>query len=88
MAFYRTGDLMVATADGYLTYVGRIKDVIRRGGLQIDILEMERLLSEHPKIAEVAVIGAPHPRLGEQAVMVVSPRQIRTARSSKSWWRI
>lgn len=69
--FYRTGDLMIASADGYLTYVGRIKDVIRRAGLQIDILEMERLLSEHPKIAEVAVIGAPHPRLGEQAVMVV-----------------
>lgn len=72
--FYRTGDLMMATADDYLTYVGRIKDVIRRGGLQIDILEMERLLSEHPKIAEVAVIGAPHPRLGEQAVMVVLPK--------------
>lgn len=72
--FYRTGDLMMATADGYLTYVGRIKDVIRRGGLQIDVLEMERLLSEHPKIAEVAVIGAPHPRLGEQAVMVVLPK--------------
>lgn len=72
--FYRTGDLMMATADGYLTYVGRIKDVIRRGGLQIDILEMERLLSGHPKIAEVAVIGTPHPRLGEQAVMVVLPQ--------------
>jgi acyl-CoA synthetase (AMP-forming)/AMP-acid ligase II len=72
--FYRTGDLMMATDDGYLTYVGRIKDVIRRGGLQIDVLEMERLLSEHPKIAEVAVIGAPHPRLGEQAVMVVLPK--------------
>lgn len=72
--FYRTGDLMIASADGYLTYVGRIKDVIRRGGLQIDILEMERLLSEHPKIAEVAVIGAPHPRLGEQAVMLVLPK--------------
>lgn len=72
--FYRTGDLMMATEDGYLTYVGRIKDVIRRGGLQIDILEMERLLAEHPKIAEVAVIGAPHPRLGEQAVMVVLPK--------------
>jgi acyl-CoA synthetase (AMP-forming)/AMP-acid ligase II len=68
--FYRTGDLMAATADGYLTYIGRMKDVIRRGGLQIDVLEMERLLAEHPKIAEVAVIGAPHPRLGEQAVMV------------------
>ena len=47
--FYRTGDLMIATADGYLTYVGRIKDVIRRGGLQIDVLEMERLLAEHAR---------------------------------------
>ena len=72
--FYRTGDLMIATEDGYLTYVGRIKDVIRRGGLQIDVLEMERLLSEHPKIAEVAVVGEPHPRLGEQAVMLVIPK--------------
>lgn len=72
--FYRTGDLMAATADGYLTYVGRIKDVIRRGGLQIDVLEMERLLCEHPQIAEVAVVGEPHPRLGEQAVMLVIPR--------------
>jgi acyl-CoA synthetase (AMP-forming)/AMP-acid ligase II len=72
--FYRTGDLMIATADGYLTYVGRIKDVIRRGGLQIDVLEMERLLAEHPKVTEVAVVGEPHPRLGEQAVMLVIAR--------------
>ena len=72
--FYRTGDLMIATADGYLTYVGRIKDVIRRGGLQIDVLEMERLLAEHGKVAEVAVVGEPHPRLGEQAVMLIIPK--------------
>jgi acyl-coenzyme A synthetase/AMP-(fatty) acid ligase len=72
--FYRTGDLMIETADGSLTYVGRIKDVIRRGGLQIDVLEMERLLAEHAKIAEVAVVGEPHPRLGEQAVMLVIPK--------------
>lgn len=75
--FYRTGDLMIATDDGYLTYVGRIKDVIRRGGLQIDVLEMERLLAEHPKVAAVAVVGEPHPRLGEQAVMLVIARSDR-----------
>ena len=71
--FYRTGDLMIATADGYISCAGRIKDVIRRGGLQIDVLEMERLLAEHAKIAEVVVVGVAHPRLGEQAVMVVIP---------------
>jgi len=72
--FYRTGDLMIETADGYLTYAGRIKDVIRRGGLQIDVIEMERMLAAHPKIAEAVVVGEPHPRLGEQAVMVVIPK--------------
>ena len=72
--FYRTGDLMIATEDGYLSCAGRIKDVIRRGGLQIDVLEMERLLAEHAKIAEVVVVGIAHPRLGEQAVIVAIPR--------------
>lgn len=72
--FYRTGDLMIESSDGYLTYAGRIKDVIRRAGLQIDVIEMERLLAEHPKVAEVVVVGQPHPRLGEQAVMVLIPK--------------
>jgi acyl-CoA synthetase (AMP-forming)/AMP-acid ligase II len=72
--FYRTGDLMIQTADGYLTCAGRIKDVIRRAGLQIDVLEMEKMLAEHPKIAEVVVVGESHPRLGEQAVVVVIAR--------------
>jgi acyl-coenzyme A synthetase/AMP-(fatty) acid ligase len=72
--FYRTGDLMIATDDGYLTCAGRIKDVIRRGGLQIDVIEMEKLLAEHPRVAEVVVVGTAHPRLGEQAVMVVIPK--------------
>ncbi len=48
--------------------------MIRRGGLQIDVLEMERLLSEHAKIAEVVVVGIAHPRLGEQAVIVAIPK--------------
>jgi len=72
--FYRTGDLMIASEDGYISCAGRIKDVIRRGGLQIDVLEMERLLAEHGKIAEVVVVGSAHPRLGEQAVVVAIPR--------------
>ncbi|MFL6599873.1 MAG: class I adenylate-forming enzyme family protein [Steroidobacteraceae bacterium] len=68
--FYQTGDLMIASDEGYISCAGRIKDVIRRGGLQIDVLEMERLLAEHPQIAEVVVVGTAHPRLGEQAVIV------------------
>jgi acyl-coenzyme A synthetase/AMP-(fatty) acid ligase len=49
--------------------------VIRRAGLQIDVLEMERMLAGHSKIAEAVVVGEAHPRLGEQAVMVVIPKQ-------------
>jgi cyclohexanecarboxylate-CoA ligase len=68
--FYRTGDLMFQDAAGCVTWSGRLKDVIRRGGLQIDVLEMEAMLARHPKIADVVVVGEPDPRLGERAVVV------------------
>jgi acyl-CoA synthetase (AMP-forming)/AMP-acid ligase II len=68
--FYRSGDLLVESGDGYVTWSGRTKDIIRRGGLQIDPLEMENVLAGHPRIHEVVVIGEPDPRLGERAVVV------------------
>jgi cyclohexanecarboxylate-CoA ligase len=68
--FYRTGDLMVEDGDGYLTWSGRLKDIIRRGGLQIDAVEIENMLSQHAKIAEVVVVGEPDLRVGERAVAV------------------
>jgi acyl-CoA synthetase (AMP-forming)/AMP-acid ligase II len=71
--FYRTGDLIVRDAVGRLRWAGRLKDVIRRGGLQIDVIEMETMLSEHPLVGEVAVVGEPDARMGERAVAVVVP---------------
>lgn len=71
--FYRTGDLMVRDSHGRLRWSGRLKDVIRRGGLQIDVIEMESVLAEHAKVAAVAVIGEADPRMGERAVAVVVP---------------
>jgi acyl-CoA synthetase (AMP-forming)/AMP-acid ligase II len=68
--FYRSGDLMVQSAEGYVSWTGRTKDIIRRGGLQIDPIEIEGMLSRHPQIATVAVVGQPDPRLGERAVIV------------------
>ena len=68
--FYRSGDLITLDDDGYVTWRGRSKDVIRRGGLQIDPIEMEGMLDAHPKISVVVVVGEPHPRLGEHAVIV------------------
>jgi len=71
--FYRSGDLMVKSPQGYVSWSGRTKDIIRRGGLQIDPIEMEGMLVEHAKVAMVVVVGQPHPRLGERAVIVAVP---------------
>jgi acyl-CoA synthetase (AMP-forming)/AMP-acid ligase II len=71
---YKTGDLLVEHPGGYLRWEGRIKEIVRRGGLMIDAIELSDLLSEHPQIAEVIVVGTPDARLGERAVAVVVPR--------------
>jgi acyl-CoA synthetase (AMP-forming)/AMP-acid ligase II len=71
--YYRTGDLMVLSPEGYVSWSGRTKDIIRRGGLQIDPIEIEGMLSRHPQIATVAVVGQPDMRLGERAVIVAVP---------------
>jgi acyl-CoA synthetase (AMP-forming)/AMP-acid ligase II len=72
--FLHTGDVMSIDDGGFVRYIGRLKDVIRRGGINIDPLELERLLVQHPDVTDVTVVGMPHPRLGEQAVAVVVPR--------------
>ena len=71
--FYRSGDLMVESPEGYVSWTGRTKDIIRRGGLQIDPIEIEGMLARHPRIASVAVVGQADPRLGERAVIVAVP---------------
>jgi acyl-CoA synthetase (AMP-forming)/AMP-acid ligase II len=68
--FYRSGDLLVESDQGYVNWRGRSKDIIRRGGLQIDSVEMEGFLDEHPKISTVVVVGVPDSRLGERAAVV------------------
>jgi acyl-coenzyme A synthetase/AMP-(fatty) acid ligase len=64
---YRTGDIGTLDADGYFTFVGRQKDIIRRGGLTIVPMEIELVLLRHPAIREVAVVGVDDDRLGERA---------------------
>jgi len=72
--WYRTGDLGFLDADGYLTVTDRLKDIIIRGGENISAKEIEDLLAEHPAIAEVAVVAAPDPVMGERVCAVVVPR--------------
>jgi fatty-acyl-CoA synthase len=61
-----TGDLAVMAEDGYVEIVGRIKDMVIRGGENIYPREIEEFLFAHPEIAEVQVIGVPDQRYGEE----------------------
>lgn len=64
--WYRTGDLGRMRPTGHLEIVGRIKDMIARGGEKIFPAEVEAFLYTHPNVAEAYVIGAPDERLGEE----------------------
>jgi acyl-CoA synthetase (AMP-forming)/AMP-acid ligase II len=66
-----TGDLGKLDPDGYLYIVGRSKDVIIRGGNNVHATDVEHALVQHEAIKEVAVVGAPHPVLGEDVVAFV-----------------
>lgn len=72
--WFRTGDRAVIDPDGWVTITGRSKDIVIRGGENIPVAAIEGLLSTHPAIREVAVIGLPDRRLGETATAVVVPR--------------
>jgi acyl-CoA synthetase (AMP-forming)/AMP-acid ligase II len=69
--FFRTGDLGIVRPDGHVTLTGRLKDVIIRKGENISAREVEDLLYEHPKVADVAVIGLPDAARGERVCAVV-----------------
>jgi acyl-CoA synthetase (AMP-forming)/AMP-acid ligase II len=69
----RTGDVGVLDDDGYITIVGRKKEVIIRGGLNIAPREIEDLITQMPQVAEVAVVGLPDERLGEIVCACVVP---------------
>ncbi|WP_428951504.1 AMP-binding protein [Streptomyces sp. cg35] len=66
-----TGDLAVLREDGYAQIVGRIKDMIIRGGENIYPREIEEFLYGHPKIADVQVVGVPHEKYGEEVLACV-----------------
>ncbi|MDI3336992.1 malonyl-CoA synthase [Defluviimonas aestuarii] len=71
--FFITGDLGVMDDDGYVTIVGRGKDLIISGGFNVYPKEVELVLDALPGVLESAVIGAPHPDFGEGVVAVVVP---------------
>ena len=72
--WFITGDLGMADADGYLHIVGRSKDLIISGGYNIYPIEVESMLDALPGVAESAVIGLPHPDLGEAGFAVLTAK--------------
>ncbi|MFD0361325.1 AMP-binding protein [Nocardia sp. GCM10030253] len=70
----RTGDLGVLDLEGRLHVVGRLKEVVIRGGANISPAEVEQLLAVHPDVRDVVCFGVPHRVLGEQLAACVVPR--------------
>ncbi|THA34664.1 class I adenylate-forming enzyme family protein [Streptomyces sp. A1547] len=70
----RTGDLGLIDADGVLHLVGRLKDIVIRGGANISPAEVERELASHPRVRDVVCVGIPDELMGERLAACVVPR--------------
>lgn len=71
--WFITGDLATQDSDGYVTIVGRSKDLIITGGFNVYPKEIEGLIDDLSGVLESAVIGVPHPDFGEAVVAIVVP---------------
>jgi malonyl-CoA/methylmalonyl-CoA synthetase len=69
--FFITGDVGVISDDGYVSIVGRAKDLVISGGLNVYPKEVESLIDRLPGVIESAVVGLPHPDFGEAVAAVV-----------------
>ena len=76
---YQTGDLGSLDKDGHFIYVGRSKDIIRRGGVTVVPAEVEPVIQRHPAVHEVAIVPLPDDRLGERACAAIIAKPGRTA---------
>ena len=70
----RTGDMGAMDENGYVYFRDRLKDMVKTGGLNVYSQEVERVLQKHPAVREVAIIGLPSDRWGEEVVAVVVAR--------------
>ncbi len=78
--FFKTGDVFEYLGDSlqYVSFLGRSKELIVRGGFKISPADIEGLVQEHPAVGEVAAVGAPDPVLGERVCLFVVPREGQT----------
>jgi crotonobetaine/carnitine-CoA ligase len=76
--WFHTGDLGKVDSEGYFYFCGRKKESIRRGGENITPYEIEKVLTDHPAVAEAAAVGVPDPILGEEIKAYVVLREGRS----------
>jgi amino acid adenylation domain-containing protein len=81
--WFRTGDLGQLDDDGYLRLVGRVKEMINRGGEKIAPREVEEVLLAHPAVAQAVAFPCPHPTLGEDVAALVVARQGQTTSAAE-----
>jgi acyl-coenzyme A synthetase/AMP-(fatty) acid ligase len=72
--YFRTGDIARRRSDGRVELIGRMTDIINRGGIKIAPLEIERVFMEHPNVVATLVTGVPDPVRGEAVHVFVVPR--------------
>jgi len=85
--WFRTGDLGWIGHGGYLHLVGRLKELINRGGEKIAPLEVDSVLEAHPAVAEAVTFGVPHPAWGEDVAAAVVLREPVSDRELLAWCR-
>jgi fatty-acyl-CoA synthase len=94
--FFDTGDVATLDEHGYVRITDRSKDVIKSGGEWISSIDLENLAVGHPKVAEAAVIGMPHPKWGERPLLIVQVKESESLTREEilgfmdgkiaSWW--
>ncbi len=86
--WFHTGDVGTMDEEGYLYLIDRMNDMIVSGGINIYPAEIEKVLLQHPDIADAAVVGAPDEKFGERIVAFLTARSIKLkAEEIQSWCR-
>ena len=95
--WYRTGDVATMDEEGYIRLVDRTKDLVKSAGEWISSVDLENLIMGHPKVAEAAIIGIPHPKWQERPLACVTVASGQTVDAGEireflkdkvkaSWW--
>jgi fatty-acyl-CoA synthase len=73
--WFHTGDMAMMTPEGYVKFMGRFKDMLKVGGENVDPMEVEAYLQEHPKVSIASIIGVPDDRLNEVALAYIKVKE-------------